>query len=107
MGVTDDPTDPRLTRGADDADAPYKVQANTYLVLSDEERAKGWVRPLRRSYKHTVCGQVTSMGLKLAETYARDPTFYGATYCTHCGQHRPVGTDGEFVWVNSNIKVGT
>jgi hypothetical protein len=36
----------------------------------------------------------------IAETYARDPKFYGATYCATCGQHRPVGPDGEFHWVN-------
>jgi hypothetical protein len=79
-----------------------------YWILSDAERAKGFVRPVRRSYLHTKCGVVTTMGVKLAETYARDPHFYGATYCVACGDHFPVGEDGEFVWDDtSREKVGT
>jgi hypothetical protein len=102
MSLTTDPNDPRLTRGADPADAPYKEQADVYLVLSEEERAKGFVRPVLTSYWHVTCGKITTMGLALAETYARDPSFYGGTYCAHCGQHRPVGPDGEFYWCDPN-----
>jgi hypothetical protein len=36
------------------------------------------------------------MGVAIAETYARQPTFYGATYCSTCWMHKPVG---EFVWI--------
>jgi hypothetical protein len=97
MGTTDDRNDPRLTHGADSEPVP---QAEVYLVLSDEERAQGFVRPLRQSYRHLTCGSVTTMGLIIAETYARRPDFYGATYCVGCGMHRPVGEDGEFVWVD-------
>lgn len=103
MGVTSDPDDPRLTHGADEE--PVE-QAGTYLVLSDEERAKGFVRPVRESYRHEVCGAVTSMGRAIAETYARDPKFYGTTYCAQCRMHRPVGERGEFVWLDGS-KVGT
>jgi hypothetical protein len=98
MGLTTDPNDPRLTHGPDPADGPYRDQAGTYLVLSDEERAKGFVRPLRLSYWHVTCGRITTMARAIAETYARDPGFYGATYCAHCGKHRPVGEAGEFYW---------
>lgn len=98
MALTDDPTDPRLTRGADPVDGPYTPQAEVYLVLPEEDRAKGFVRPVRRSYWHITCGKITTMGVSLAETYARQPDFYGATYCAHCGLHRPVGLDGEFYW---------
>lgn len=105
MGVTDDRNDPRLTHGVDDAPVPM---ADAYLVLSDEERAKGFVRPVRRSYVHATCGAVTTMGLAIAETYARNPTFYGATFCVRCSMHRPVGETGEFVWDDgSGQKVGT
>ncbi len=100
MSITSDPTDPRLTRGADPADGGPVDQAEAYLVLSEQERARGFVRPLRRSYWHTACGGVTTMGVAIAETYATNPHFYGATYCAHCRQHRPVGPDGEFHWVN-------
>lgn len=105
MSTTSDPNDPRLTRGVDDEPVPM---AETYLVLSDEERAKGFVRPVRRSYIHTTCGSVTTMGQAIAETYARDPHFYGATFCVRCSKHRPVGEHGEFIWDDgSGQKVGT
>ncbi|MCU1677692.1 MAG: hypothetical protein JWM93_2450 [Frankiales bacterium] len=105
MPITSDPNDPRLTRGVDDAPVP---QAETYLVLSDAERAQGFVRPVRRSYVHTTCGAVTTMGRAIAETYARDPQFYGATYCVRCAMHRTVGADGEFTWDDgSGQRVGT
>jgi hypothetical protein len=124
--LTDDPTDPRLTRGVDAAPAP---QADAYLVLSDTERAKGFVRPVRRSYVHVgpagheidpddprkhgrtlsvlgdlACGRETTMSLEIAETYARDPKFYGATYCVGCQAHLPVA---EFVWADGSGTVGS
>lgn len=80
---------------------------NDYVVLAEEERAKGFVRPVRRSYKHLKCGGVTTMGQTLAETYARDPSFYSGTFCCDCGAHFPVGADGEFVWAGSTERVGT
>ena len=104
MGLTDDPMDPRLGRGVDDEPIP---QHDVYLVLSDEERAKGFVRPVRHSYRHLTCGAVTTMGQALAETYARDPHFYGATYCVNCQMHKAVGESGEFVWEPDGSKVGT
>jgi len=67
-------------------------------VLTEEERARGFVRPVRRSYWHQVCGAVTTMARPIAETYAASPTYYGSTYCATCRQHRPVGADGEFYW---------
>lgn len=132
----------------------------SYIVLTDEERAKGFVRPVRRSYRHVGiaapgrllrdltdeekarherygyvkfqpyppsdapvsgrywtqaqldavgkgCGGVTTMGLAIAETYAREPTFYGSTMCVGCGKHFPVGASGEFVWDGTQERVGT
>lgn len=108
MSLTSDPTDPRLTHGADPADGGPVPQAEVYLVLSEEERAKGFIRPVRLSYIHEPCGAMTSMPQAIAETYARDPHHYGSTYCVHCQQHRPVGPDGEFYWADGlNSKVGT
>lgn len=136
MGTTSDPSDPRLTRGVNDE--PVSM-AEVYLVLSDEERAKGFVRPVRRTYVHWYwldgrmdplpvgltslggglravprdlgiggCGAATTMGQAIAETYARDPGFYGATFCVGCGMHREVGEHGEFIWDDgSGQKVGT
>jgi hypothetical protein len=145
MPLTTDPDDPRLKYGAGD-DKPVP-QNEAYLVLSEEERAKGFVRPVRRSYQHVGvrpkgplrdmtadekrrfpdfdmveekehgsrywrqadldragCGTVTTMGEAIAETYARSPGFYGATYCAHCQMHRPVN---EFVWTDDGTVVGS
>lgn len=82
-------------------------QQQDYVVLADEERAKGFVRPVRRSYVHLKCGGLTRMGQTLAETYARDFKFYSGTFCCHCGGHFPVGAAGEFVWAGTDEKVGT
>lgn len=83
-------------------------QQKDYVVLSEEERAKGFVRPVRTEYIHEKCGVQTRMGLAIAETYARDPEFYGGTFCCGCGSHFPVGEDGEFIWDDgSKEKVGT
>lgn len=101
MGVTDDRDDPGLKRIGPDG------MQETYLVLSDEELAKGFVRPVRTTYRHLKCGAVTTMGLALAETYARDPHFYGGTFCVACGDHFPVGKDGQFVWDGDETMVGT
>lgn len=107
MSTTDDPNDPRLTHGIDPQDAPPREQAEVYLVLSEKERVNPFVRPYRTAYRHAACDGVTTMGRAIAETYARDPQFYGATYCAYCGLHRPVGPDGEFYWEGTTEKVGT
>lgn len=101
MAVTDDPNDPRLGRGVDSSP---REQHEVYLVLSDEERAKGFVRKLREQYRHKKCGTVTRMPFKCAETYAREPRFYGATYCCGCMMHLPVS---EFSWLDDGTDVGS
>jgi hypothetical protein len=99
MGTTTDPSDPRLGRGVDEEETE---QHEVYLVLSEEDIFKGYVRKYREGYIHDVCGAVTWMGPAIAETYARKPDFYGATYCCQCRKHLPVGPDGEFRWVEKN-----
>lgn len=101
MGTTPNRDDPGLRKIGPDG------MQEKYLVLSDDERAKGFVRPLRTAYRHEKCGSVTTMGPAIAETYARDPSFYGGTYCAGCRTHYPVGEDGEFVWDGTDEKVGT
>ena len=131
-----------------------------YVVLCPEERAKGFVRPVRYDYVHVGipgpkhplrdltpeekehfghagyvkfeqypesklpatgrfwtqsdldrinqgCYHATQMSRALAETYARDPYFYGGTYCATCRAHFPVGERGEFVWEGTDERVGT
>ena len=75
-----------------------------YVVLSQEERAKGFVRPVRRTYKHATCGGVTTMGISLAETYARDPKFYSGTFCAICRAHFPLD---QFTWEPDGSGVGS
>lgn len=79
-----------------------------YYVLPEEDRKKGFIRPVRHKYIHNKCGSVTRMGAAFAETYARDPKYYTSTFCVNCGAHFPVGPDGEFIWDdNTRTKVGT
>ena len=152
MPLTTDPQDPRLTHGVDDKPVP---QAEVYLVLSKEERAKGFIRPYRSTYRHvgdkpqydladltkeqrerypdegyvkfekypkkknsstigrywtqkqlenTGCGAITRMGRELSETYARNPHFYGSTYCVECEKHLPIA---EFIWTADGEVVGS
>lgn len=103
MPTTSDPNDPRLTHGPDDEPT---TQAEAYLVLSPEDRAAGFVRPVRTTYIHETCGTATWMSYEIAATYARDPRFYGSTWCANCRMHRLVGFEGEFVWEDDS-KVGT
>ena len=91
------------------------------LILCDEERAKGFVRPVRNAYIHVganpemqgcvllkkptdACGSRTQMGKSLAETYARDPSFYGATFCCSCNAHFPVE---QFMWEGTTERLGS
>lgn len=136
-------------------------QKADHWILPEEERAKGFVRPVRTSYRHVGiagpthpltpytgengdgywgmnplyekyppdpdssvvgrvwpedklakvgkgCGTVTTMPQAIAETYARQPGYYGSTFCCGCGTYLPVGRDGEFIWDDgSNQRVGT
>lgn len=100
-------TDGKPESQADISINPATGMQRDYIVLSPEERAKGFVRPVRRSYVHQKCGGLTTMGQSIAETYARQPTFYGGTFCVHCRAHFPVGAAGEFVWDGTTEKVGT
>lgn len=80
-------------------------QQRGYVVLSKEERAKGYVRPVRRSYIHLNCNTETTMSQEIAETYARDPSFYSGTFCVNCRKHSPLV---EFVWKdNPDQQVGS
>ncbi len=120
MSLTTDRNDPKLKEGQKNETGQHEI----YLVLSEEERAKGFVRTVRNKYIHvgiggheidpndmskhgrtgTACGALTSMGQALSETYARDPKFYGATFCVGCNKHLPVN---EFVWDGTNEPVGS
>jgi hypothetical protein len=90
---------------ADHRELKPNGQQQGYIVLTPEERAKGFVRPVRRTYIHTVCGNETRMSQDIAETYARDPGFYTGTFCVGCGKHLPLV---EFVWKdNPDQQVGS
>ena len=153
MSLTTDPNDPNLCYGIDEKP---REQCDVYLVLSEEERKKGFVRPLRTSYIHIGnkkricgkffskseegiyrcnedfghddgchrgrleaslsyegdswfegkegCGTITTMNRAIAETYARNPKYYGATYCCYCRMHLSVK---EFIWEGTNEVVGS
>ena len=90
---------------------PATGQQKGYVVLTEAERSKGYVRPFRDAYRHAKCGAITTMSRDIAATYARDPYFYSGTFCTTCRGHFPVGEDGEFTWYEMDgtegPKVGT
>lgn len=79
-------------------------QQKQYAVLSEDERHKGFVRPYRDSYIHLTCKTVTKMGHAIAETYARDPSFYTGTFCCACRAHFPLA---QFVWAKDDTPVGS
>lgn len=102
---------------------PSTGQQKGYVVLTAEERAKGFVRPVRQTYTHVGvltemegadgstfqqriggCGSDTTMGMPIAETYARDPSFYSGTFCCFCKEHRPLT---EFVWKGTDEQLGS
>jgi hypothetical protein len=94
MSLTEDRKNPGLKKIKENG------QQESYMVLSQEERLKGFVRPVRRSYIHKKCGSLTTMHQSIAETYARDPSYYGGTFCCGCGEHFNLVIDGErqFLW---------
>jgi hypothetical protein len=101
----------RTTTGGMDPDRPEhrelspNGQQKDYVILTAEERARGFVRPVRRTYVHVACGTATTMALAIAETYARDPHFYGGTYCVACRQHFQLfGPDREGEEFKANFK---
>lgn len=97
-----------LTDGSPVTEDHYELKPNGqqkgYVVLAEEERFRGYVRPVRRSYVHATCGVQTTMAQSIAETYARDPKFYSGTFCCGCGAHFPLG---EFAWSDDGTEVGS
>lgn len=97
--LTDD-----VPEGHDHRELKENGQQLAYVVLTEEERSKGYVRPYRDSYIHTPCGTLTRMSRAIAETYAVNPTFYTGTFCVGCGTHFPLD---QFVWDGTNERVGS
>ena len=157
--LTTDRNDERLKTGA-----KAEGQNEVYLVMTEEERSNGYVRPVRNSYIHVGsyidfdfeivrlspediehfkkynyvykavnldkessktgryltekdfktldrktnraggCGVVTRMSYAIAETYAKNPKYYGSTFCVGCNKHLPVA---EFFWDKTDEEVGS
>tara|TARA_R110000787_G_scaffold3148_4_gene12643 strand:- start:37972 stop:38292 length:321 start_codon:yes stop_codon:yes gene_type:complete len=106
--MTDESAKTTLSDGSpvtgDHAELKANGQQKGYVVLSDDERAKGFVRPVRRTYVHRTCGAATTMGLPIAETFARKPDFYTGTFCASCNAHYPLE---QFVWQGTGEQVGS
>ena len=66
-----------------------------------------FVQPVRQRYTHVDgdCDKsVTRMGMKLAESFARDPEQYGKTFCSGCGDYYSLK---EFVWTDTDVHIDT
>lgn len=83
---------------------PITKQQKGYIVLSEDERKKGFTRPYREVYTHLTCNTQTRMNVPIAETYARQPDFYIGTFCLQCKDHFPLD---QFVWTGTNEQVGS
>jgi len=92
-------------QGVDDAD-PHQCIGRADHVLDHEfDALMIFNEPLKDMHgREGGCGSVTTMGRALSETYARDPHFYGATFCVTCNKHYPVA---EFVWTADGLQVGS
>lgn len=62
-----------------------------------------YVAPIRNSYIHDKCGEKTLCGDDIAETYAKNPKFYGRTFCVQCRNYFPVS---EFKWAVDRVVLG-
>jgi hypothetical protein len=76
-GITTDPTHEKLGHGTDEE--PVE-QNEVYLVLSDEERAKGFVRPYRDAYIHNGNPATTYTELEKPEKSMVDSDPYVAIF---------------------------
>lgn len=99
----------KLIGGGDPASGEHRElkengQQKDYVVLTEEERAKGFVRPVRLKYIHKTCGVETRMSESIAETYARNPKFYNATFCVSCKAHYVLS---QFLWSDTDQEVGS
>jgi len=61
-------------------------QYQNYPTVDEGE----FVQEPRETYIHEDCGTATTMTGDLPESVARDPTYYGKTFCAGCGKHVPV-----------------
>lgn len=77
-------------------------------TLTEREVKLGYVRPLRTTVRHSVCGTVFDLSGAMGKTLARRPTYYTTLFCAKCqgvhNMHRPVG---EFTWVPDGSVVGS
>ena len=97
--LTTNRQDPGLGHGGDDE---LVAQNEAYLVMDAVKGER--VRPFRASYRHGVCGTVTTIYSPIAETYARNPGFYALAYCVNCRKHLPVA---EFTWTYDGQVLGS
>lgn len=80
MSLTTDPNDRKLKEGQKNKTGQHEI----YLVLSEEERAKGFVRPYRESYVHTGKQGYKICGKNLRILDAQDefyPKYYAVVCC--------------------------
>lgn len=92
--MTDDPPPEDFDYGERRPDGQFERHPTT----DDGE----FVQPVRTSYVHDRCSGTTTMGAKLAESFARDPLQYSKTFCASCGDYYPLD---EFTWKGTDQRL--
>ena len=55
---------------------------------------------------HVLKPACSRVGVSTRGRVARQPGYYGSTFCARCACYLPVGLNGEFVWLDDGKKVG-
>lgn len=72
-----------------------KAEPKEEAKLTEAMKSQGYVRPVRRIYKHEKCGKQSALGIRLAEEYAKQPEYNKTAFCCDCGKQYNVA---EYKW---------
>jgi hypothetical protein len=72
--------------------------------LTPEEKAAGFIRPMRTRVKHKFCGTTSILRTVDALDMARDPTSWSTCWCMVCGRRLPAD---QFEWFPGGEAVGS
>jgi hypothetical protein len=83
---------------------PVEPAGTLRQSLTDREWAVGFRRPPRRCVRHSVCGNVFTIGIGVTVAFARDPVGQATMWCPYDDSMQPVAG---FVWATYDGVVTT